>query len=87
MSFLEIHYVVSQYKEMEEKFPNQYAAFKSAFISMMFKVVELLRDGQTVTRLVRDIDFQENEILDQLSVIRDHRWHMLADAFEKLAKL
>ncbi|OIK14803.1 hypothetical protein BIV59_02010 [Bacillus sp. MUM 13] len=87
LNFLEIHYVVTQYKEMEAKFPNQYAAFKSAFISMMFKVVELLRDGQTVTRLVRDIDFQENEILDQLSVIRDHRWHMLADAFERLAKL
>ncbi|WP_144555395.1 glycosyltransferase [Bacillus sp. X1(2014)] len=87
LTFTQIHYVVSQYNELSNLYPDDLKEFKQTLCDMLLKLVKRLKNNKPVENL-HDTDIHKAKILiQQLKSVRDNQLYALADTFEELFKL
>ncbi|MCQ6275182.1 glycosyltransferase [Bacillus sp. V3B] len=87
LNFTQIHFVVSDYNKLCDKYPGKYKQFKQVFETMLFKLVENLRDSKPVINLHECDTSMIPKIMEQLNEIKTHQFYALANTFEDLFSL
>ncbi|MBA9027403.1 glycosyltransferase family 2 protein [Peribacillus huizhouensis] len=84
LNFVQIHYVVSQYHELCEKYPQKYREFKETYQRILFKIIENLKNSKPITKYYESDSFLAKVVTDQVNEIKAHNWYALANSFEEL---
>lgn len=87
LSFAQIHLVVSDYNKLNDKYAGKYKQFKQVLETMLFKLVENLRDNKPIINLHNCDTSMIPKIMKQLNEIKTHQFYALANTFEELFSL
>lgn len=84
LNFIHIHYVVSQYHELCEKYPQKFREFKETYHRILFKIIENLKGSQPITKYFESNSNSSKIITEQVNEIKAQQWYALASSFEEL---